>query len=123
MVLGKLREGMGCGQAPGKAKRLKQAKDEAEIEINRFKAEKEQQFKEYEARRLADQSTEFLWARQLPVLRTGVAKKVTDQKQTVHVSEQITVPPDIFRTLSFGPKFAVEPKTSPPELLAMVRQV
>lgn len=73
--------------------------------------------------RLADQSTDFLWALQLPVLRTGVAKKVTDPKPTVHVPEQFTVPPDILRTLSLGPKFAVEPKTSPPELLAMVRQV
>lgn len=32
--------------------------------------------------RLADQSTEFLWARRLPGLRTGVAKKLTDQKPT-----------------------------------------
>ncbi|KAH8020749.1 hypothetical protein HPB51_003406 [Rhipicephalus microplus] len=31
--------------------------------------------------------------------------------------------PDILRTLSPGPKFAVEPKTSPPKLLATVRQV
>ncbi|KAH8018463.1 hypothetical protein HPB51_007017 [Rhipicephalus microplus] len=80
-----------------------------------------QQLRQFQ--RLADQSTEFLWARQLPVLRTGVAKKVTNQKPTVHVPEQITVPPDILRTLSLGPKFTVEPKTSPPELLAMVRQV
>ncbi|KAH8026837.1 hypothetical protein HPB51_025577 [Rhipicephalus microplus] len=80
-----------------------------------------QQLRQFQ--RLADQSTEFLWARQLPVLRTGVAKKVTDLKPTVHVPEQITVPPDILRTLSLGPKFAVKPKTSPPELLAMVRQV
>ncbi|KAH7964477.1 hypothetical protein HPB51_027284 [Rhipicephalus microplus] len=80
-----------------------------------------QQLRQFQ--RLADQSTEFLWARQLPVLHTGVAKKVTDQKPTVHVPEQITVPPDILRTLSLGPKFAVEPKTSPPELLAMARNL
>ncbi|KAH8029294.1 hypothetical protein HPB51_025012 [Rhipicephalus microplus] len=80
-----------------------------------------QQLRQFQ--RLADKSTELLWARQLPVLRTGVAKKVTDHKPTVYVPEQITVPPDILRTLSLGPKFAVEPKTSPPELLAMVRQV
>ncbi|XP_077517303.1 V-type proton ATPase subunit Vha13 isoform X1 [Amblyomma americanum] len=35
-----------------KAKRLKQAKDEAEVEIGKFKAEKERQFKEYEARHM-----------------------------------------------------------------------
>ncbi|XP_064457656.1 V-type proton ATPase subunit G-like [Ornithodoros turicata] len=32
-----------------KARRLKAAKDEAQAEINKFKAEKERQFKEYEA--------------------------------------------------------------------------
>lgn len=32
-----------------KARRLKAAKDEAQIEITKFKAEKERQFKEYEA--------------------------------------------------------------------------
>ncbi|KAH8023757.1 hypothetical protein HPB51_016652 [Rhipicephalus microplus] len=80
-----------------------------------------QQLRQFQ--RLADQSTEFLRARKLRVLRTGVAKKVTDLKATVHVPEQITVPPDILRTLSLGPKFAVEPKTSPPELLAIIRQV
>ncbi|CAN7993204.1 unnamed protein product, partial [Ixodes hexagonus] len=35
-----------------KAKRLKQAKDEAQLEIDRFKAEKERQFKEYEAKHM-----------------------------------------------------------------------
>ncbi|KAL1468858.1 hypothetical protein MTO96_041213 [Rhipicephalus appendiculatus] len=53
----------------------------------------------------------------------GVVKNGTNPKPKVHVPEQITVPPDILRTLSLGPKFAVEPKTSAPELLAMVRQV
>lgn len=35
-----------------KARRLKQAKDEAQIEIDKFKAEKERQFKEYEAKHM-----------------------------------------------------------------------
>ncbi|KAH9377666.1 hypothetical protein HPB48_000524 [Haemaphysalis longicornis] len=36
----------------GKAKRLKQAKDEAQVEIDKFKADKERQFKEYEAKHM-----------------------------------------------------------------------
>ncbi|XP_077557224.1 V-type proton ATPase subunit Vha13 [Haemaphysalis longicornis] len=35
-----------------KAKRLKQAKDEAQVEIDKFKADKERQFKEYEAKHM-----------------------------------------------------------------------
>ncbi len=34
----------------GKARRLKQAKDEAQAEIDKFKQERERQFKEYEAK-------------------------------------------------------------------------
>ena len=33
----------------GKARRLKQAKDEAQSEIDKFKQDREKQFKEYEA--------------------------------------------------------------------------
>lgn len=34
----------------GKARRLKQAKDEAQAEIEKFRQERERQFKEYEAK-------------------------------------------------------------------------
>lgn len=39
----------------GKARRLKQAKDEAQAEIEKFRQERERQFKEYEAKHLGSQ--------------------------------------------------------------------
>ncbi|KAH7957457.1 hypothetical protein HPB52_019094 [Rhipicephalus sanguineus] len=74
--------------------------------------------------RTASQTTEFLWAQQLTVLRSAVVKrKPAAKKPSVHVPEHIPVPPDILQTLSLGPKYAIEPKTSAPQLLALVRHV
>lgn len=37
-------------RVPGKARRLKQAKDEAQDEVEKYRQERERQFKEFEAK-------------------------------------------------------------------------
>ncbi|KAH7981930.1 hypothetical protein HPB52_001811 [Rhipicephalus sanguineus] len=59
----------------------------------------------------------------LPGLRQGLRKKTPASKSQVNIIGGLTLPDSIQKVLELGPKFAVEPKKSAPELLEMVRQV
>ncbi|KAH8033811.1 hypothetical protein HPB51_016266 [Rhipicephalus microplus] len=56
-------------------------------------------------------------------LRQSLRKKTPVPKSQVKVIGNTTLPDNIREVLELGPKFAVEPKKSAPELLGMVRQV
>ncbi|KAG0417307.1 hypothetical protein HPB47_005707 [Ixodes persulcatus] len=72
---------------------------------------------------LADQTTEFIWQLQLRQLRERLPKKDPAQSTALHMPEELHLPEDVQQVLRLGPKFAVEPKKSPPELLSLVREV
>ncbi|KAH8024591.1 hypothetical protein HPB51_025626 [Rhipicephalus microplus] len=73
--------------------------------------------------RIINRTTEFLWNHVLPGLRQSLRKKTPVPKSQVKVIGNTTLPDNIREVLELGPKFAVEPKKSAPELLGMVRQV
>merc|ERR1712212_284417 len=60
-----------------KTRRLKQAKDEAQAEIERFRAEREQQFKAYEATHLGSQGDIAL------KIKSDTAVKIDDMNKQV----------------------------------------
>ncbi|KAH9361388.1 hypothetical protein HPB48_005237 [Haemaphysalis longicornis] len=78
-------------------------------------------FREYHL--LAARTTEFIWTLQLTYLRNSVKVKPQTAKQQIHALEPLDLPPDVIRVLSLGPKFAVQPKSSPPELLPFVPDI
>ncbi|KAH6929858.1 hypothetical protein HPB50_006421 [Hyalomma asiaticum] len=73
--------------------------------------------------RIADRTTEFIWNLQLAHLRNEVKVKSPAPKHQVHTLEPLDLPPAVIRVLSLGPKFAVEPKRSPHELLSFVHRL
>ncbi|KAH7953899.1 hypothetical protein HPB49_013851 [Dermacentor silvarum] len=73
--------------------------------------------------RLIDQTTESWWQVQLKDLRRFLPDKLPAPKGKVHFLQRESVPHDVQRVLSLGPKFAVEKRRTPPELLSLVRQV
>ncbi|KAH7946661.1 hypothetical protein HPB52_003155 [Rhipicephalus sanguineus] len=73
--------------------------------------------------RLADRTTEFLWQQVLQGLRTQVQKKPTAPSNPLHVIGDVNLPDKVQQVLKCGPKFAVEPRRTSPELLGMVRHV
>ncbi|KAH7938876.1 hypothetical protein HPB52_001766 [Rhipicephalus sanguineus] len=70
--------------------------------------------------KVTDQSTEFLWAQHLRVLRASIPKKKPAVMRPVHETEDLVLPPDVKRVLVLGPKLAVEPSPTAPKLLALV---
>ncbi|XP_049268906.1 uncharacterized protein LOC119381959 [Rhipicephalus sanguineus] len=72
--------------------------------------------------RLTSSSTEFLWQQLSVPLRNQVQKSPVPTNP-IHVVGDVTLPEHVQRVLGCGPKFAVEPQKSRPELLSMVRQV
>lgn len=76
-----------------------------------------------ECSRILDSSTEFLWQATLPQLRARLPRKPSRPRNVVHTVGDVHLPDDVHRVLSYGPKFAVEPKRTGPELLALVRSV
>lgn len=72
---------------------------------------------------LTDRTTESLWRLTLKHLRSITPRKTRTQSLPLHVIGDISLPPGVRKVLSFGPKFAVEPRKSAPELLSLVRQV
>lgn len=68
-----------------KAKRLKQAKDEAQLEIDRFKAEKERQFKEYEAKHMG--SKEDIASK----IEAETRQKMSDMNQLVAQNKKAVI--------------------------------
>lgn len=69
------------------------------------------------------QSTELFWTQHLIQLRDDLSKKPKRSRSTVHTLEPLDLPEDASQVLSLAPKFAVEPKPSPPQLLSMVRKM
>ncbi|KAL1473441.1 hypothetical protein MTO96_038670, partial [Rhipicephalus appendiculatus] len=73
--------------------------------------------------RLVDQRTEWLWQLHLKQLRGRLPEKKPMQRNTVHGASQLNLPGFVHDALSLGPKFAVEKKRPPEEMLSMVRQL
>ncbi|KAH8009859.1 hypothetical protein HPB51_020544 [Rhipicephalus microplus] len=73
---------------------------------------------------LANQTTESLWQCTLSQLRAHHRPKVkTVQVNRIYTEGNVTLPEDICKGLALGPKFAVQPRTSGPELLSLVHKV
>ncbi|KAH7963746.1 hypothetical protein HPB52_022710 [Rhipicephalus sanguineus] len=72
---------------------------------------------------LIDRATEFLWQRMLTTLRDSTPKKPPQPSNRVHIVGEIALPEEVNQILGLGPKFAVEPRKTPHELLTLVRQV
>ncbi|KAH8010108.1 hypothetical protein HPB51_024783 [Rhipicephalus microplus] len=72
---------------------------------------------------LGERTSEFLWRQVLPGLRTQVQKKPPAPSNPLHVIGDVNLPDKVRQVLKCGPKFAVEPRKSSPELLGMVRNV
>ncbi|KAG0431773.1 hypothetical protein HPB47_021465 [Ixodes persulcatus] len=72
---------------------------------------------------IVDRTTEFLWQVSLQRLRSTVPKKRPAATGDVKTVSDVDLPADARRMLSLGPKFAVEPRMSAPELLGLVRAV
>ncbi|XP_049528721.1 LOW QUALITY PROTEIN: uncharacterized protein LOC125947615 [Dermacentor silvarum] len=72
---------------------------------------------------LTDRTTEFLWQRTLTALRDITPKKSPQTSNRVHIVGDVDLPEKVRQLLSLGPKFAVEPRKTPHELLTLVRQI
>lgn len=73
---------------------------------------------------LANQTTESLWQCTLSQLRAHHRPKVKSvQVNRIYTEGNVTLPEDISKGLALGPKFAVQPRTSGPELLSLVHKV
>ncbi|KAH9364642.1 hypothetical protein HPB48_021050 [Haemaphysalis longicornis] len=73
--------------------------------------------------RILDTTTECWWQHMLPRLRAIVPKKTPCATNPIHTLEDLHLPSDVVCVLEKGPKFAVEPKKSAAELVALVRKV
>ncbi|KAH7939670.1 hypothetical protein HPB52_015740 [Rhipicephalus sanguineus] len=71
--------------------------------------------------RSVDHRTEWLWQLHLKQLRSRLPEKRPMQKGPVHGASQLDLPDFVHNALSLGPKFAVEKKRPPEELLSMRR--
>ncbi|KAH8022970.1 hypothetical protein HPB51_007983 [Rhipicephalus microplus] len=69
-----------------------------------------------------EHTTDTLWAGELRRLRSGIAAKQRF-KGVVHTCGDVVLPDFVRRTLSLGPKYAVDKKYTAPDLLAIVRRV
>ncbi|XP_077505753.1 uncharacterized protein LOC144115296 isoform X2 [Amblyomma americanum] len=67
----------------------------------------------------ADRTTEFLWRCALPQLRAITKKTHQESFSPVHTYGEVSLPEQVQGVLRRGPKFAVEPRRSAPELLEM----
>lgn len=65
--------------------------------------------------------TEFYWQLILPHHWTSLPTKRPATKNSVHVLRDVRLPGNVADVLSLGPKFAVAPRKSKPELLSLVR--
>ncbi|KAH6919373.1 hypothetical protein HPB50_029634 [Hyalomma asiaticum] len=72
---------------------------------------------------LANRTTEFIWQRTLPHLRALIPKKSGTPGNFIHTFADVTLRDFSRRVLSMGPKFAVAPRSTGPELVTYVRQV
>ncbi|KAH7948478.1 hypothetical protein HPB52_022988 [Rhipicephalus sanguineus] len=73
--------------------------------------------------RILDTMTECWWKHTLSGLRAIACKGAPAEANPVHTLGDLRLPSHVHHVLSQGLKFAVEPKISAPQLLAMVRKV
>ncbi|KAH9383889.1 hypothetical protein HPB48_025735 [Haemaphysalis longicornis] len=66
---------------------------------------------------------ESLWKPALTQLKANRRHRRKEHGNFVRTEGGLQLPTDVCETLNLGPKFAVEPRLSPPELLSLVRQV
>ncbi|KAH7984346.1 hypothetical protein HPB52_019575 [Rhipicephalus sanguineus] len=75
-------------------------------------------------RHLANLATESLWQCTLSQLRAYRRPKVrTLQGNRIYTEGDVTLPEDVSMGLALGPKFAVQPRDTGPELLSLVHNV
>ncbi|KAH7983352.1 hypothetical protein HPB52_011372 [Rhipicephalus sanguineus] len=75
-------------------------------------------------RHLANRTTESLWQCTLSQLRAHHRPKVrTIQGNRIYTEGDVTLPEDVSKGLALGPKFAVQPRNTGPELLSLVHKV
>ncbi|KAH8032749.1 hypothetical protein HPB51_001447 [Rhipicephalus microplus] len=79
--------------------------------------------KRHEWTKLIDHAVESRWKQELLLLRRQKRRPQVRSAGQLHVEEGISLPDYVRTTLSLGPKFAVERKNSPAELLSLVRNV
>ncbi|XP_075740669.1 uncharacterized protein LOC142786855 [Rhipicephalus microplus] len=79
--------------------------------------------KRHEWTKLIDHAVESRWKQELLLLRRQKRRPQVRSAGQLHVEEGISLPDYVRTTLSLGPKFAVEKKNSPAELLSLVRNV
>ncbi|KAH6925940.1 hypothetical protein HPB50_012306 [Hyalomma asiaticum] len=72
---------------------------------------------------LGNRTTELIWQRTLPHLRALIPKKSGTSGNFIHTFADVTLSDFARRVLSMGPKFAVPPRSTGPELVTYVRQV
>ncbi|KAH8021329.1 hypothetical protein HPB51_015319 [Rhipicephalus microplus] len=72
---------------------------------------------------IVSSGTEFMWKQTLPGLRASIPKKTVPTTCSVRTTGQVSLPDYVEKALKLGPKFAVEPRLSAPELLSLVRRI
>ncbi|KAH8026579.1 hypothetical protein HPB51_022040 [Rhipicephalus microplus] len=72
---------------------------------------------------IVSSGTEFMWKQTLPRLRASIPKKTVPTTCSVRTTGQVSLPDYVENALKLGPKFAVEPRLSAPELLSLVRRI
>ncbi|KAH8026578.1 hypothetical protein HPB51_022039 [Rhipicephalus microplus] len=72
---------------------------------------------------IVSSGTEFMWKQTLPGLRASIPKKTVPTTCSVRTTGQVSLPDYVENALKLGPKFAVEPRLSAPELLSLVRRI
>lgn len=73
--------------------------------------------------RTVDDVVEALWKPTLSQLRGSLPNKQPKHHNVVHSEGNIHLPDFMQQTLELGPEFAVEPTTTRPELLSLVRNM
>ncbi|KAH8039067.1 hypothetical protein HPB51_004992 [Rhipicephalus microplus] len=82
---------------------------------------KKTRWREYTGR--IDHVVDYLWQGELRRLRSQFSTTRRGSTGVVHTYGDVALPDFVMKTLGLGPKFAVEKRRTPTELLATVRQV
>ncbi|KAH7935400.1 hypothetical protein HPB52_007372 [Rhipicephalus sanguineus] len=80
-----------------------------------------QQFRFFSS--MANRTTEFVWQHTLPHLRAMIPRRPATSGNSIHTYGDVVLPEFARDVLGMGPKFAVPPRSSAPELVTYVRQV
>ncbi|KAH7943423.1 hypothetical protein HPB52_007854 [Rhipicephalus sanguineus] len=76
-----------------------------------------------ECSRILDSTTEWLWHRTLQQLRECLPKKAPVTRSTVRTFGNVQLLDQVCKVLGQGPKFAVQPRKSALDRLAMVKKI